>query len=76
MVHNWTMQLRGCSSISTNCDIQTHRTTYGLGNRYLSHGLPNFQMKHGDSEILNLTYRCCKLNGEFVKGIQINPDLT
>ena len=45
--------------ISTSCDIQTHRTGHTDretgGSRMVR--LPDFQMNHGDSGILNLTYR-------------------
>ena len=45
--------------ISASCDIQTHRTGHTDretgGSRMVR--LPDFQMNHGDSGILNLTYR-------------------
>ena len=45
--------------ISASCDIQTHRTghTDWETRGSLMARLPNFQMNHGDSGILNLTYR-------------------
>ena len=45
--------------ISANCDIQTHRTghTDWETRGSLMARLPNFQMNHGDSGILSLTYR-------------------
>ena len=63
-LHNWycshqTMQLCGWQQlISTSCNIQTHRTSHKNWERgdSLLARLPNFQMNHGDSGILNLTY--------------------
>ena len=45
--------------ISASRDIQTHKTgqtDWEIGGSLMAR-LPNFQMNHGDSGILNLTYR-------------------
>ena len=50
--------------ISASCNIQTHRTghtDWETGGALMA-PLPNFQMNHRDSGILNLTYRLVATN--------------
>ena len=53
------LHVSGSSSISTSYDIQTNgtgHTDWGTGGSLMAR-LPNFQMNHRDSEILNLIKR-------------------